>query len=110
MRGPPNFDERKKARSTKSAPPRTASRRLARVLDPTRSVIVRASCLSTQKEKTMITLYDHIQELRAELRGCIMTRAERVELNAELTKAIAEQTEIDQAFDETFEAHFEEGG
>ena len=25
----------------------------------------------------MIALYDHIQELRAELRGCVMTRRER---------------------------------
>ena len=37
----------------------------------------------------MIALYDHIQELRAELRGCIMTRRERAAVEAELAAAIA---------------------
>jgi hypothetical protein len=49
----------------------------------------------------MITLYDHIQELRAELRGCYFTRRERTALQAELANAIAEQTEIDRNFDTT---------
>ena len=35
----------------------------------------------------MIALYDHIQELRAELRGCL-TRRERAVVEAELTAAI----------------------
>lgn len=48
----------------------------------------------------MIALYDHIQELRAELRGSDLTRRERVETTAELAKAIAEQVEIDRQFDE----------
>ena len=39
----------------------------------------------------MITLYDHIQELRAELRGCGFTRRERAAVQAELARAIAEQ-------------------
>ncbi len=39
----------------------------------------------------MITLYDHIQELRAELRGCYFTRRERAAVQAELANAIAEQ-------------------
>jgi hypothetical protein len=43
----------------------------------------------------MIALYDHIQELRAELRGC-MTRRECATVQAELA-AIAAQTEIDRA-------------
>ena len=30
----------------------------------------------------MITLYDHIQELRAELRGCYFTRSERAAVQA----------------------------
>ena len=47
----------------------------------------------------MITLYDHIQELRAELRGCAMTRRERANLQAELMRAMAEQAELDRAFD-----------
>jgi hypothetical protein len=65
--------------------------------------------LSTRKERTMITLYDHIQELRAELRGCYFTRCERTSVQAELAKAIAEQAELDRAFDRALEAHFEKG-
>ena len=53
----------------------------------------------------MITLYDHIQELRAELRGCFMTRRERAATQAELARAIAAQAEIDRAA----ETHFETG-
>jgi hypothetical protein len=49
----------------------------------------------------MITLDDHIQELRAELRGCYFTRRERTAVQAELANAIAEQAEIDRAFDAT---------
>ena len=56
----------------------------------------------------MIALYDHIQELRAELRGCVMTRRERAHVQAELTKAIAEQAELDRAFDRVLEADGEE--
>jgi hypothetical protein len=51
----------------------------------------------------MITLYGHIQELRAELRGCYSTRRERAAVQAELAKAIAAQAEIDRAFDATLE-------
>jgi hypothetical protein len=47
----------------------------------------------------MIALYDHIQELRAELRGCDLTRRERVETEAELAKSIAEQAAFDRQFD-----------
>ena len=53
----------------------------------------------------MIALYDHIQELRAELRGCVMSRRERAQVQAELAKAIAEQAEIERAFDRALEAH-----
>lgn len=52
----------------------------------------------------MITLYDHIQELRAELRGCHFTRRERAFVQAELAKAVAEQVELDHAFDRALEA------
>lgn len=51
-----------------------------------------------------MTLYDHIQELRAELRGCRMTRRERASVEAELAKAIAEQAELDRAFDSALDA------
>jgi hypothetical protein len=53
----------------------------------------------------MIALYDHIQELRAELRGCYFTRRERARVEAELATAIAAQAEIDRAFDRALEAH-----
>lgn len=52
----------------------------------------------------MIALYDHIQQLRAELRGCHMTRRERVAVQAELAKAVADQAELDRAFDRALEA------
>ena len=57
----------------------------------------------------MITLYDHIQELRAELRGCYMTRRERAAVQAELTRALAEQAELDRAFDAQLKALVDEG-
>ena len=44
----------------------------------------------------MIALYDTIQELRAELRGCL-TRRERATVRAELTAAIAAQAKRDRA-------------
>jgi hypothetical protein len=47
-------------------------------------------------EDTMITLQDHIDELRAELRGC-MTRRERERIGAELLAAITAQQEQDNA-------------
>lgn len=52
----------------------------------------------------MITLYDHIQELPAELRSCYFTRRERAAVNAELARALAEQVELERAFDLALEA------
>ena len=52
----------------------------------------------------MITLYDHIQELRAELRGCGFTRRERAAVHAELARAMAEQAELDRGFELALEA------
>jgi hypothetical protein len=63
-----------------------------------------ASRLLRRKKNTMITLYDHIQQLRAELRGCYFTRRERAAVKAELGRAIAEQAEVDRAFDAALEA------
>ena len=57
----------------------------------------------------MIALYDHIQELRAELRGCYFTRRERAAVQAELAQAVAEQADLDRALDRALEAHFEKG-
>ena len=47
----------------------------------------------------MIALYDHIQELRAELRGCYFTRRERAAVEAELARAVRQQAELERAFD-----------
>ena len=55
----------------------------------------------------MITLYDHIQELRAELRGCHFTKRERAAVEAELAKALAEQAEIERRYDRAMEAYRE---
>jgi hypothetical protein len=52
----------------------------------------------------MITLYDHIQELRAELRGCHFAKRERAAVEAELARALAEQAEIEREFDRAMEA------
>ena len=57
----------------------------------------------------MITLYDHINELRRELRGCAMTRRERAQAQAELVNAIARQAELDRAFDAAVDAGSEIG-
>ena len=54
----------------------------------------------------MITLYDHIQELRAEvLRGCHFTKRERAAVEAELAKALAGQAEIERRYDLAMEAY-----
>jgi hypothetical protein len=47
----------------------------------------------------MLTIYDQIQELRAELARCFLTRRERAQAEAELKRLIAEQTKLDRAFD-----------
>jgi hypothetical protein len=62
------------------------------------------SSFNTDKESTMITLYDHIQELRAELRGCGFTRSERAAVQAELARAVAERAELERTFDLALEA------
>jgi cob(I)alamin adenosyltransferase len=51
----------------------------------------------------MLTLYDHIQELRAELRSGHLTRRERAEAEAELARATVRQAERDRALDAAFE-------
>jgi hypothetical protein len=84
--------------------PRAPLRGAFGVLDPALFGMAPASRLLRRKENTMITLYDHIQELRAELRGCRFTRRERAAVQAELANAIAEQAEIDRAFDAALEA------
>jgi hypothetical protein len=58
----------------------------------------------------MIALYDHIQELRAELRGCYMTHRERACVQEELASAVAEQAELDRAFDRALVALQTPGG
>jgi len=101
MRGTPNFAERKE---------RACARQSSQTLGKIGSPAPRCAALSLtrpdrhgahlpsskQKEGTMIALYDHIQELRAELRGCL-TRSERATVQAELAAAVAAQTEFHRA-------------
>lgn len=51
----------------------------------------------------MVTLYDHIQELRAELRTND-DREEIRQIEAELAKAIAAQQALDRRFDAALDA------
>lgn len=50
----------------------------------------------------MITLEQHIQELRAELRGCSFAPRERREIEVELAQATAELLELEHEFDREF--------
>ena len=103
MRGAPNFVARKERASARTllstrgkiGSPRAPLRGAFGVLDPAQSARCARPVFET-KEGTMITLQDHIDELRAELRGCI-TRRERTAIAAELTAAIAELKERDGA-------------
>ena len=56
----------------------------------------------------MIALYDHIQQLRAELSNA-PSRAERAAIAAELKTAIAAQAARDREFDQMFESLAGEG-
>ena len=47
----------------------------------------------------MLNIYDQIQELRAELARCILTRRERAQAEAQLKRLIAEQAKLDRTFD-----------
>jgi|HubBroStandDraft_2_1064218.scaffolds.fasta_scaffold08804_2 hypothetical protein len=51
----------------------------------------------------MIALYDHIQELRAELRLSILSRRARAETENELARAIAEHDALERDLDDIFE-------
>ncbi len=58
----------------------------------------------------MIALYDHIQELRLELRGCIMSRRERAAVQHELSQALMQHVALEAALDDIFEDIHAEGG
>lgn len=74
------------------------------VLDPAGTSMTATPRLSEKGEGTMITLEQHIFELRAELRGCRMTRRERADTEAELAKANEQQIERDLEFDKELAA------
>jgi hypothetical protein len=105
MRGAPNFAARKERASARTllstrgniGSPWAPLRGAFGVLDPAQSARCARPVFET-KEGTMITLQDHIEELRAELRGCL-TRRERAAVNAELDAAIAALKEHDVAAD-----------
>jgi hypothetical protein len=52
----------------------------------------------------MLTINDQIWQLRAELKNCGFTRCERKQAEAELKRLMAEQAELDRAFDQALEA------
>lgn len=56
----------------------------------------------------MIALYDHIQQLQDEWRNA-PSRRQRAAIAVEMKKAIAEQTALDRALDQMFEALAGEG-
>ena len=56
----------------------------------------------------MIAHYDHIQELRAELRNCV-TRRQRQLLQAELVHALAEHARLASELDCALETAIDEG-
>lgn len=45
----------------------------------------------------MLTIADQIRELKAELTGCLLTRRERAQANAELKRLLCAQAERDRA-------------
>ena len=50
----------------------------------------------------------HRPAIFQQLRGCYMTRCERAAVQGELAKAVAEQAELDDAFERALEALCEE--
>jgi type VI protein secretion system component VasK len=55
--------------------------------------------LHNTTEEIMISHYDHINELRAELRSCYLSSPqERAEMTAELDQALARQAELDRDY------------
>jgi hypothetical protein len=86
--GSPNFVEE----ATKSAPPFASSAGRFAILAP---VLARTSSVDVIKTEADMFTIDHINELRAELAGCILTRRERKQLEAELAaRDAAERAEV----------------
>jgi hypothetical protein len=116
MRGAPNFAERKErafrapvtidARQNRHPRAPLFAAALPSLTQPGPAPV--APSVIRRKEHSMIALYDHIQELRVELRGCCMARNERARVQAELALAVAEQAGLDGEFDRDFEAYSEE--
>ena len=81
------------------APPLAGS--AGRSGDPRPDLVQHRARLSSSNrgERHMLTIYDKIQQLRAELTACIFTRSERRAARAKLEKLLAEQAAIDRKFD-----------
>ena len=47
----------------------------------------------------MLTITEHIRELRAELTGCLPTRRERAQAQSELKRLLAKQAKPNRALD-----------
>ncbi|MGK6316874.1 hypothetical protein [Neorhizobium sp. DT-125] len=85
----------------KSVAPFAGSAGRSALLDP---VLLRVPPVDVIKKETIImTIIDHINELRAELNACLFSTEERAELEAELAALLAERDEAVKAQDALFE-------
>ena len=76
------------SKATKLAPPFAGSAGRFTILDP---VLVRSSPVDVIKtETTIMAIIDQINELKAELASCALTKKERIAAEAELATLIAE--------------------
>jgi hypothetical protein len=82
------------SKATKSAPPFAGSAGHFAILDP---VLGRTRRVDVIKMETNMFVVDHINELRAELAGCVFTREERRRVEAELAALIAERDAAERA-------------
>jgi hypothetical protein len=86
--------------ATKSAPPIAGFAGRSAILDP---VLPHSSPVDVIKTETIImSIIDHINELRAELNECLFRKEERAELEAELGALIAERDAAEKAAADAF--------
>jgi hypothetical protein len=87
-------------RATKSAPPFAGSAGRFAILDPVLGRTCRVDVIKTETKNMCII--DHINELRAELAGCVFAKDERSEIEAELAALVAERDAKGRAEAEVF--------
>jgi hypothetical protein len=80
--------------ATKSAPPFAGSAGRFAIPDPVLGRTLRVDVIKT--EAIIMFISDQINELRAELAGCVFSKAERAKVEAELAALIAEREAVEQ--------------